>query len=87
MASLEEKFNQMVAIVQSLPKDGDITVSDNDKLKFYSFYKQATIGPCNTTQPYFYQIIERAKWNAWDSVKALSKEEAMQGYLDHMRKV
>ncbi len=39
---LEEKFNQMVAIVQSLPKDGDITVSDNDKLKFYSFYKQAT---------------------------------------------
>jgi acyl-CoA-binding protein len=87
MASLEEKFNEMVVIVQNLPKEGELKVTDNDKLKFYSLYKQATIGPCNTTQPYFYQVVERAKWNAWDSVKELTKEEAMQGYLDHMKDV
>ena len=87
MASLEDRFKEMVLIVQNLPKDGEFKVSDTDKLNFYSFYKQATVGPCNTPQPYFYQIIERAKWNSWDAVKALTKEEAMQAYIDAMREV
>jgi len=25
-------------------------------------YKQATIGPCNTQQPAFYEVVSRAKW-------------------------
>lgn len=85
--SLEERFNQLVTIVQSLPKDGELKLSDNDKLKFYGFYKQATVGPINIEQPSFYKFVEKAKWNAWNENKALNKDQAMQGYIDQMKEV
>jgi diazepam-binding inhibitor (GABA receptor modulating acyl-CoA-binding protein) len=65
MGSLEERFNKLVVIIQNLPKEGELVVSNDAKLNFYSFYKQVTVGDCNTPQPYFYQLFERAKWNAW----------------------
>jgi acyl-CoA-binding protein len=62
---LEERFNELCKIVQSLPKNGIFEPTDENKLKFYSYFKQATIGPVNTPQPYFFNVIERAKWDAW----------------------
>lgn len=66
---------------------GELKLSDNDKLKFYGYYKQATIGPVNTSQPSFYKFVERAKWNAWNEVKDISKDQAMQAYIDQMKEV
>ncbi len=63
--SLEERFKALVQIVQSLPKDGDIQLSNDEKLKFYKYFKQATVGPVDTPQPYFFNVIERSKWDAW----------------------
>ena len=28
------------------------------------------------------QVVERAKWDAWNELKGQSQEEAMQGYID-----
>lgn len=56
-------------------------------LKFYAYFKQATVGPCKTTRPGIFKVVERAKYDAWYSVKELNKEQAMQGYIDEIKKI
>lgn len=34
-----------------------------------------------------FSVVERAKWDAWNSVKHLSKTEAMQGYVDEIKNI
>jgi len=57
------------------------------KLKFYSLFKQATEGPCTTSKPRFWDVTERAKWEAWNNLGAMSKNAAMQEYVDSLKKV
>jgi acyl-CoA-binding protein len=56
-------------------------------LKFYGYYKQAVSGPCNTSRPSLFKVVERAKWDAWNSVKNLSKDEAMYNYIEEVKKI
>ncbi|XP_010191292.1 PREDICTED: acyl-CoA-binding domain-containing protein 5 isoform X2 [Mesitornis unicolor] len=56
-------------------------------LKFYSFYKQATQGPCNIPRPGFWDPIGRYKWDAWSALGNMSKEEAMIAYVEEMKKI
>ena len=44
---------------------GEFQLSNEQKLKFYGYYKQVTVGVVNTPQPYFFNVFERAKWDAW----------------------
>ena len=39
-----------------------------------SRYKQATVGRCNVEKPSFYQLTEKAKWNAWNDLGDKSRE-------------
>lgn len=61
-------------------------ISDDLKLTFYKYYKQATEGDCNTPQPSLIRVAERAKWNAWNSVKGTPKEKAQQLYVAELDK-
>jgi acyl-CoA-binding protein len=56
--------------------------SDEERLKFYALYKQATKGPCNTPQPWVVQVVERAKWNAWNALGKMTKDKAMIEYCN-----
>uniref|UniRef100_A0A3B4AK26 ACB domain-containing protein n=1 Tax=Periophthalmus magnuspinnatus TaxID=409849 RepID=A0A3B4AK26_9GOBI len=56
-------------------------------LKFYKFYKQATVGPCNVPRPGFWDAVGKAKWDAWNSLGDMSKEKAMAAYVDEMKLV
>nr|DBA25141.1 TPA: hypothetical protein GDO54_012706 [Pyxicephalus adspersus] len=56
-------------------------------LKFYSFYKQATQGPCNIPRPGFWDPVGRYKWDAWNSLGDMTKEDAMVAYVDEMKKI
>ncbi|KAM6993885.1 acyl-CoA-binding domain-containing protein 4 isoform 2-T2 [Passerculus sandwichensis] len=56
-------------------------------LRFYSYYKQATAGRCQGPRPGFWDPIGRYKWDAWHSLGAMSKEEAMAAYVAEMKKV
>jgi acyl-CoA-binding protein len=62
-------------------KSGD-KISDSTKLKFYALYKQATVGKCTTSQPWAIQVVERAKWDAWNALGNMSQEMAMLKYCD-----
>lgn len=82
VSNTEEKFRAAVEIIKNLPKSGPIKPSNEVKLKFYSYYKQATEGPCELPKPGFWDIVNRAKWDAWNKLENMSKEEAMKNYVD-----
>ena len=51
-------------------------------LKIYALYKQGSSGDNADKKPGFGDIVARAKWDAWNSLKGTSQEDAMQQYVD-----
>lgn len=49
-------------IVKYVFSSGSFQPSNDMMLKFYSYYKQATIGACNIPRPGFWDAVGRAKW-------------------------
>lgn len=89
-ADLPAIFQAAVNVIRNLPaesKDAPFTPSDELKLKFYAFYKQATEGPNRTPKPAFYDIVGKYKWNAWNDLGNMSKEDAMMGYVNELKKI
>lgn len=64
-----------------------LKLSNDQKLSFYALFKQATIGPCNTPKPSILSMYDRAKWNAWNDLGKLSKDEAIVRYVAELEKV
>jgi len=56
---------------------GDYAVTDRGALRV-----QATLGDVQGKQPWAVQLEARAKWDAWAKLKGMSKEEAMQHYIN-----
>ncbi|XP_019353583.1 acyl-CoA-binding domain-containing protein 5 isoform X2 [Alligator mississippiensis] len=81
------RFEAAVRVIQSLPQNGSFQPTNEMMLKFYSFYKQATQGPCNIPRPGFWDPIGRYKWDAWSALGNMSKEEAMIAYVEEMKKI
>ncbi|XP_067266095.1 acyl-CoA-binding protein isoform X1 [Chanodichthys erythropterus] len=55
--------------------------TDAEMLEIYSLYKQATVGDVNTARPGMLDFTGKAKWDAWEAKKGLSKEDAMKAYI------
>lgn len=55
--------------------------SNDEKGTLYGLYKQATVGNVNTPQPYFYDVMARGKWDAWNSHKSKTSDQAKQEYI------
>ncbi|XP_016520377.1 acyl-CoA-binding domain-containing protein 5A-like isoform X2 [Poecilia formosa] len=84
--SLEAKFTAAVKVIRSLPDEGPFQPSDDMMLMFYSYYKQATMGPCHFPRPTgFWDTGGKAKWDAWSSLGNMTKEEAMKSYIEHIQ--
>ena len=69
-AHLELDFEQATKYVRGLAG----SAKQEDLLYFYARYKQATVGRCNVQKPSFYQLTEKAKWNAWNDLGDKSRE-------------
>ncbi|KAL1929784.1 hypothetical protein VTP01DRAFT_1922 [Rhizomucor pusillus] len=54
--------------------------SNDELLKLYGLFKQATVGDNNTSKPTF-DLKGRAKWDAWTANKGMSQEEAEKQYI------
>jgi len=78
MADLKKRFEQAVADSKSLPEKPD----NQTLLQIYSLYKQATAGDVEGKRPGFTDMVGRAKWDAWNTLKGKSADEAMQEYVD-----
>lgn len=55
--------------------------------QLYGLYKQATIGDCNTAKPNLFQFVARAKWDAWNALKGMSKDEAAESYVQRVEEL
>jgi carboxylesterase len=77
MPSLEEQFKSAVKESKTLK-----TQPDNDTLlEIYSYYKQSTEGDVSGDKPGMFDFVARAKYDAWEARKGLSKEAAMKAYV------
>ncbi|KAL6451513.1 ACB2 Acyl-CoA-binding protein 2 [Candida maltosa Xu316] len=72
-AEFEEKANQ-VSNLSTRPNDDEL-------LKLYGLYKQATVGDNNTDKPGTFDFKGKYKWQAWKDLEGKSQEEAEQEYI------
>lgn len=76
MASAEfEKAKDLVNTFQDDP-------GNDAKLKMYGLFKQATVGNCNAPKPGMTDFVGKAKWNAWNSLGEMSKDQAEKEYIN-----
>jgi len=85
--NLEKAFNAAVNVIKSLPKDGDYKPPPDMMLRYYANFKQATVGACNITKPWAFDVVAKAKWDAWNNLANITKEEAMQNYVNELAQV
>jgi len=87
MEKTEERFKAAVNVIRGLPKSGSYQPSNDMMLRFYSYFKQATLGPCTQKKPPFWDVIGRAKYDSYKRLGNMSKERAMDLYVDELKKI
>jgi diazepam-binding inhibitor (GABA receptor modulating acyl-CoA-binding protein) len=70
-------FEQAAEAVKILPQKP----TDDEMLRLYGLYKQATVGDVNTERPSFWDMVGKAKWDAWESHKGMDLENAKNKYI------
>jgi len=78
MSDVETAFTAAVDDVEKLPQ----RPGNEDLLRLYAFYKQATVGDVEGKRPGMMDFVARAKYDAWVGLRGTSSEEAMQAYAD-----
>lgn len=81
---LKQEFEQAAADSKTLTeRPGNETL-----LQLYSLYKQATEGDVHAEAPSNpFDFVNKAKYEAWASLKGKSKENAMQEYITLVKKL
>lgn len=81
---LKQQFEEAILNSKSLREKP----SNEILLQLYSLYKQSTEGDVNTEPPSNpFDFVNKAKHDAWTSLKGKSKELAMQDYVDLVKKL
>lgn len=62
-------------------------VGNDIKLKLYAFYKQAETGTCVGSRPGMFDLVGRAKFDAWKELGNMSKDDAMEAYIKEVTKI
>lgn len=56
-------------------------------LRFYGYFKQGSEGPCKGRRPAFWDVVGKAKYDAWKRLGDLPRERAMESYVEELRKI
>ena len=81
---LKEQFEQAATDSKTLSEKP----SNDILLKLYSLYKQGSIGDVNTDPPSNpFDIVNRAKHDAWSALKGKTQEEAMRDYINLVKEL
>ncbi|XP_065522541.1 acyl-CoA-binding domain-containing protein 7 [Lathamus discolor] len=81
--TLEADFNAAAEDVKKLKT----RPTDEELKELYGLYKQATVGDTNIECPGMLDLKARAKWEAWNLKKGLSKEDAMKAYISKVKEM
>ncbi len=83
MSDLKAAFEKASGEAQHLPQKPD----NATLLQLYAYYKQATLGDVSGKRPGFMDLVGQAKYDAWAKHKGMSKDAAMQAYVDLVAKL
>ncbi|XP_063003662.1 acyl-CoA-binding domain-containing protein 7 [Elgaria multicarinata webbii] len=75
--TLEADFNVAAENVKKLKTKP----TDDELRELYGLYKQSIVGDINIECPGMLDLKGKAKWEAWNHKKGLSKEDAMNAYI------
>lgn len=78
MDVLDKSFESAIQIVNNLK----VKPNDNELLTVYGLFKQSKFGDNNTDKPGFFDFKGCKKWDAWESQKGKSQNEAKQQYIN-----
>ena len=80
---MEDKFKiAQQGMVDLAQANTDFNLSNEEKLDLYKYFKQATVGDVNIPRPGMLDFKGKAKWDAWNSVKGMSTEDARTNYIN-----
>ncbi|ETV97080.1 hypothetical protein H310_09901 [Aphanomyces invadans] len=79
LTELDKHFAHASAYVSSNPKQ---SISNEEKLVLYAFFKQATMGDCIDSKPSIVDFVAKAKWDAWQGLAGMTAIEAKKRYLE-----
>lgn len=74
---MKEKFESAARKAQELT----VRPSNEDLLKLYALYKQATEGDVQGDRPGGFDFKGAAKYDAWAQLKGTAADEAMENYI------
>jgi len=83
MTDLNPRFEQASTAAKSLPERPD----NDTMLKLYALYKQGSSGDVSGNKPGMFDFVGVAKYEAWKSIKGLSQDDAMNQYIELVRKL
>lgn len=58
------------------------SLSDDQKVKLYALFQQATNGPCKLPRPWFFDSVGKSKYKAWISLGEMPQSLAAQIYVE-----
>ena len=83
MTEINSSFEQAAVAAKSLPER-----PDNDTLlQLYALFKQGSAGDVSGEKPGFFDFVAAAKFEAWERLKGLSRDDARQQYIDLVLKL
>jgi len=77
-ATLHDRFEAATKAATALPNRPD----NETMLRLYALFKQARAGDVAGNRPGMFDMVGRAKFDAWAALKGMSPEKAMQAYVD-----
>ena len=80
---LKSQFEKASQDVTKLSKAPDNEV----KLQLYALFKQGTQGNCAGARPGMLDFVGRVKYDAWKKLEGTTQEQAMQQYVDLVKKL
>ncbi len=83
MSNLKQLFEKAQKDIKTLSEKP----SNDVLLTLYSYYKQGTEGDVHGDKPGFFDFVGASKYEAWESLKGTSQEDAMQKYVDEVSKL
>lgn len=81
MADLKALFEQAQKDVKTLTK----RPGNDDLLALYALFKQGSAGDVGVKRPGMLDLVGRAKYDAWEKLRGMSKEAAMRKYIDKVK--
>ena len=74
---MEDAFKDALERVSLLPEQ-----PSHIQLKLYGLFKQVSFGDVTDKRPGVFDIRGRAKYDAWESRRGMSHEDAIMAYVD-----